>query len=409
MNNLERERKETLLNSEADIKLKEDKMDELVKGFKDYAGIDAIKREAIKEILIKNFRLYGFEPAETPVIEYEEFVKAGNENSEAISDIFKLQDKGKRNLALIYEFTFQLKRISKNMKLPYKRYQIGYVFRDEPTSSNRVRQITQCDVDIVGSKIRDEAEILALASRILDELKIEAIIYFNSRKLLNEILDEQKISDKESVMREIDKLDKIEESEVKKNLKKLKAEKVLAVFKKPESYFKKYASYKDIEDLRAYCRDYGIKIEFQPSLVRGLGYYTGTVFEIKTKDMRESILGGGSYVINNLQATGMSFGLERLSQIAKLNISEKRIVIISIGKDKESIELAEGIRGKGLQCSVYFNKVSKALEYANSYSIPFVIFLGEDEVKKKKFKLRDMKSGKEEMLTLSQITERLKL
>ena len=104
---------------------------ETVKGFKDYTGIDALKRDIIKGVIAKNFKLYGFELAETPVIEYEEFVKQGNEQDEAISDIFKLQDKGKRNLALRYEFTFQLKRLAQNKKLPYKRYQIGEVFRDE--------------------------------------------------------------------------------------------------------------------------------------------------------------------------------------------------------------------------------------------------------------------------------------
>ena len=112
---------------------------ETVKGFKDVLGGEALKREKIREILTNNFRLYGFEYAETPTIEYEEFVKKGNENDEVISDIFRLKDKGNRNLALRYELTFPLKRIAKNKKLPYKRYQIGSVFRDEPISSNRFR------------------------------------------------------------------------------------------------------------------------------------------------------------------------------------------------------------------------------------------------------------------------------
>ena len=105
---------------------------ETVKGFSDYSGEEAEKREKIREILARNFQLYGFEPAETPVIEYEEFVKGENQQDEAVSDIFRLQDKGKRNLALRYELTFQLKRLAKNKKLPYKRYQVGEVLRDEP-------------------------------------------------------------------------------------------------------------------------------------------------------------------------------------------------------------------------------------------------------------------------------------
>jgi histidyl-tRNA synthetase len=381
-----------------------------VKGFRDYLGIDALKRAVIKDILMGNFRLYGFEPAETPIIEFEEFVKGENQSDEVISDIFKLQDKGKRKLALRYELTFQLKRISKNKKLPYKRYQIGEVFRDEPVSSNRFRQFTQCDADVIGSTVLEEAEILAMSSKILKELGIKAVIYVNNRKLLNEILDSEGIKDskiKAEIIKELDKIDKLSESEVKKNLKKYKADKILSVFSKSEKYFEKYASYKEIQNLKDYCDEYGVKVEFLPSLSRGLSYYNGSIWEIKTKDMKETIIAGGSYLISNVQSTGISFGLERISQLAKMDISEKRIVIIGIGQDKKAIELAESLREKGFFCSLFFNKVSKALEYANSYSVPFVIFLGEEEVKKKKFKLRNMKSGEEKMLDFNQLIENL--
>src|SRR3989344_2992231 len=165
-------------------------MTETVKGFKDYSGEDAVKRVEIKKIIEETFQLYNFQPAETPIIEYEEFVKSGNENDEAVSDIFKLEDRGKRKLALRYELTFQLKRLMQNKKLPYRRYQIGEVFRDEPVSSNRLRQFTQCDVDVIGSTVKDEAEILFLTKEIMDRLGIKFVIYINNRKLLNEILEE---------------------------------------------------------------------------------------------------------------------------------------------------------------------------------------------------------------------------
>src|SRR4030042_1806826 len=162
---------------------------ETVKGFNDYTGEEAEKREKIKQIIVETFKLYGFEPAETPIVEYEEFVKGDNEKDEAVSDIFKLRDKGNRALALRYEFTFQLKRIANNKKLPYRRYQIGEIFRDEPVSARRFRQFTQCDVDVVGSSIKDEAELLAMAKEILNNMGIEPIILINNRKFLNEILD----------------------------------------------------------------------------------------------------------------------------------------------------------------------------------------------------------------------------
>src|SRR3990167_9389389 len=126
---------------------------ETIKGFKDYTGEDAVKRAEVKKILVRTFESYGFEPAETPIVEAEEFVKGDNEKDEAVSDIFKLQDKAERRLALRYEFTFQLKRLMKNKKMPYKRYQIGPVFRNEPISANRFRQFTQCDVDVVGGDL----------------------------------------------------------------------------------------------------------------------------------------------------------------------------------------------------------------------------------------------------------------
>jgi len=371
-----------------------------VKGFKDFTGEDAEKRAKIKKILINIFEKYGFKPAETPIVEYEEFVKENNQDDEVISDIFKLKDKGKRDLALRYEFTFQLKRLMKNKKLPYKRYQIGVVFRDEPVSANRFRQFIQADVDIIGSTIKDDAEILALASDVMKELNIKAVININNRKLLNEIFDEQKIKNKQQVLKEIDKLDKLPEKEVLKNLKKYNAEKVLSIFKKPKSFFKKYKAYSEIEELEKSCKNYGVKVNFQPSLARGLSYYNGTIFEIKINSMKESVCGGGSFMFNNVQSTGISFGLDRLAVLAKIKLESEDFLIISLNKDKESVKLAQKLRNQGKNAMIFYGKPSKALEYANSYNIGKVIFVGEKEVKSKKLKVKDMKTGKESLLKI---------
>ena len=371
----------------------------LVKGFRDYSGEEALKRAKVREIIEETFKLYGFEPAETPIIEYEEFVIGENPNDEAVSDTFKLRDRGKRKLALRYEFTFQLKRLMKNKKLPYKRYQIGPVFRDEPVSSTRFRQFIQCDPDVIGSTIKDEAEILKIASEILNKLNIKFIININNKRLLDEILDEQKIKEKKAVIKEIDKLDKLSESEIRKNLKKYKAEKIIALFKKPKSFFKKYKSFSEIKELEKYCKDYKVNVKFQPSLARGLSYYNGTVFEIKTKEIKETILGGGSYMFNNIQCTGYAMGLDRLSLLAKIEPEKKQILIISLNQDKKAIQLADRIRKLGVACSVMFGKPGKALEYANSLKIPYVVFIGKEEVKKGKVKLRDMRTGKEKFVS----------
>jgi len=375
---------------------------ENVKGFNDFTGEEAEKRNEIKKTIVETFEKYGFEPVETPLVEYEEFVKGNNQEDEAISDIFKLKNKGKRNLALRYEFTFQLKRIAKNKKLPYKRYQIGELFRDEPVGPMRFRQFTQCDIDIIGSTIKDEAEILALTSKIMKDLGIKPIILVNNRNLLNEILDDNDIKEKykQDVLRELDKLDKTSEEEVRKNLKKFKAENVFDSIKKGEKYFSQFNSYKEIISLMEYCKLYGFKVLFAPTIIRGLSYYNGNIFEIKTKGVRETIVGGGSYKINEIQSTGISFGLERISKLAKIKIEKEKYLIISLEQDKEAIKLTQKLRNKGKLVTLQYGKPSKALEYANSYNIQKVIFVGEKEVKSKKFKIKDMKTGKESLLKI---------
>ncbi|MBU3940781.1 MAG: histidine--tRNA ligase [Nanoarchaeota archaeon] len=381
---------------------------ETVKGFKDCSGEEAIKRQRIKEILVKNFELYGFEPAETPIVEFEEFVKGENVNDEAVSEIFKLQDRGKRKLALRYEFTFQLKRLASNKKLPYKIYQIGAVFRDEPVSANRFRQFTQCDVDVIGSSLKEDAAMLALTSKVLRELGIKAEINVNNRKLLNEILEKEGVVKKEEVIRELDKLDKMPEKIVKENLKKYKAEKIINIFKKTDSFFEQYDAYDEIKELKKYCNYYGVKFNFQSNLARGLSYYNGTIFEVKTKDVKETVCAGGSYLVNGVQSVGISFGLERLSALANVEIKGNKILLISIGQDEETMKLSEELRNEDIPCLIAFGQISRALGYANSINADYVIFVGEKEVKKGKFKLKDMDSGKEDMLKIKEIIKKLK-
>jgi len=378
---------------------------ENVKGFKDFTGKEAEQRKTIKEIISKTFEKYNFEEIETPLIEYEEFVKGTNLQDEAVSDIFKLTDKGKRKLALRYEFTFQLKRLAKNKKLPYKRFQIGPVFRDEPVQGNRLRQFTQCDIDIIGSNIKNEAEILVIIKEILTKLKVKSVLYVNNRKLLDEILDEFKIKNKESVLREIDKLDKLPKKEVKENLKKLGAEKVLNVFNQPISYFKKYKAYSEIQELKKYCKYYGINIVFAPFLVRGLSYYNGNVWEIKS-NIKETICAGGSYLVNNIQSTGISCSVERLQVVSKVIPNIEKVLVVSLDQDQQAIKIAQQLRNQGMNTTLFYGKPSKALEYANSYNIKKTIFVGAKEVQKKKFKIKNMKTGKEKVITLQKQTKK---
>ena len=377
-----------------------------VKGFQDFTGKEAQKRVKIKKIIQEQFELYGFEPAETPVMEFKEFVQSGNSNDEAVRDVFKLEDRGKRKLALRYEFTFQLKRIAKNQKLPYKRYQIGYNFRDEPIKRGRTRQFIQCDADIVGSSVKDEAECLKLGKNVFEKLDMPVKIYVNNRRLINEILVSEKIEEKnrDQVIRELDKLDKLSRKEVADNLKKFGAEKLLKIFEQSEKEFERYSFYKEIKELKKVCKAYGFKVEFKPFLARGLSYYNGTVFEIWSKELDVSLCGGGSYLVGDVQSTGITFGLEPIYLLSKIEGDRIKIQVISIGQDSESIQLAENLRGKGISVNLLLDKsLGKAMDYANSKGIEKVIFVGKEEIAKKKFRVKDMKTGKEEFLSESNV------
>ena len=380
-----------------------------IKGFQDYTGEEALKRAKIRGIIENEFKLFGFEPVETPLIESEEFVERDNPNDEAVSQTFKLEDRGKRKLALRYEFTFQLKRIAKNQKLPYKRYQIGEVFRDEPVSSNRFRQFTQMDVDTIGSGPKDEAESFSLLKNILDKLGIEFVIYFNNRKLLNEIMVSEKIEERnrEQVIRELDKLDKLSKVEVANNLKKIGAEKILKIFDKGD--FRKYGSYKEIGQIEKLCKEYSVKLEFLPTLARGLSYYNGTILEVKTKEMKETVCAGGAYLVGGIQSFGFSLGLDRISTLSKISIDKLKVQVISLGKDKEAINLTNNLREKGISTILILDKTtSKAMEYANAKGIENVIFVGEEEIKKGRFKVKNMINGKESFLATSELIKSLK-
>jgi histidyl-tRNA synthetase len=373
-----------------------------VKGFNDYVGEEAEKRAFIMEIIKQTFQRYGFSPAETPIIEYEEFAKGNNSNDSAVRDIYKLKDRGDRKLALRYEFTFQLKRLMENKKLPFKRYQIGYNFRDEPVREGRTRQFIQCDADVVGSTIKDQAEGLSILKEVLKNIGVENKIYINNRKLINEILQSKGITkDSEDIIREIDKLDKLSKEEVKKNLKKFGAEEVLEEFTKKEDYYEKYKAYQEIKELKGYCKLFGIEVEFRPFLARGFSYYNEIVFEVWSKKLGVAICGGGSYMFNKVQCTGISFGLEPLMLLSNIKLNLNKILIVSLSEDKQAIKIATKLRKLGNIVSIFYGKPSKALEYANSYKFNQTIFVGAKEVKQKKFKVKDMKTGKEKTLTMN--------
>lgn len=391
---------------------------EKVKGFRDIFAPQSLQREKIIGIMKDKAKLFGFMPVETPTIEYDELLKGDNENDEAVSDRFRLRDKGDRNLGLRFEFTTQLPRILKeypNAKLPWRRYQFGSVFRDEPLRAERYREFSQFDMDIIGDEsIKADAECLAFADSVLKGLKIKSEIKVNNRKLLNSILQNAKITkNQQQVLREIDKLDKLPKSEVEKNLKKIISQdsikKLFSLFQKDLDFFAKnnFPGAEEIEELENLGKIYGFKIKFSPTLMRGFSYYTGNVWEIWTLDSKASLAGGGryddkvgKYVGRKIPAVGISFGtLIDYDKIDILDLATEYLVI-SLGKEKEAIKIAQKLREKGKSAIVFYGKPSKALEYANSHFIQNAVFVGEKEIKSKKFKAKNLKSGKESILKI---------
>src|SRR3989338_4395340 len=400
---------------------------ETVKGFQDILPPDSQKFQAIERVIEKHFKLYGFLPIKTPTIEFDELMRTNNvgEEDEAVSDRFRLQDRGGRNLGLRYEFTFQLARLFKqnpNIKLPLRRYQIGSVFRDEPTGQGRFKEFTQCDADIIGdSSIEADAECIALWSDILKALKIKAEIHISNKKLAYAILDSIQLQQKREILKELDKLDKLGEDTIKTNLKKYAdANQILTLFKlleKDLEFFVKnlFEGSDEIFKVQELGKTLGFTIKFNPFIVRGLSYYTGNVIEFKVAEGKHAIGGGGRYdgvagrfLNRKIPAIGVSFGIERLMEYAQIKNETTKTLVISLEKDKEANNLAKKLRKENISCIMVSDKPGKALEYGNAYQIPYAIFIGAEELAKKKYKLKNMTSGEEKDLTEKKLISLLK-
>jgi len=408
------------------------------KGTQDFLPEQKIVRQYIIDTLREVFELYGYSQLETPVLErYETLSSKYAGGSEILKEIFTLKDKGNRELALRYDLTVPFSRViamNPQLKMPFKRYQIGPVFRDGPISTGRVREFWQCDVDIVGiKKMTADAEILSLADMVYKKLGLKVKIKVNNRKVLNSILKEADITENpEDIILTIDKLYKIGIKGVKEELKSKKLNdkqinKIINLISikgsnqqklKELSKLENKEGLEEIKELLSYLKEFKTKVGFDITLARGLSYYTGTIFEVVlNKDLSLSLGGGGRYddMISKFMdskqeypAVGISFGLDRIyNLLVNKNIKKTntKIFIIPIQTLKESLSIAQKLRENNINTDIDLNNkgISKNLDYANKLNIPYVLFIGENELKKKKLKLKDMNSGKERFLTISQI------
>ncbi len=425
------------------------KMDlQTAKGVRDIAPEEKALKNQVVSTLTQVFELYGFAPLETPILERYETLAAkfaAGEASDALKETFKLTDQGGRELGLRFDLTVPLARfmaMNPMLKMPFKRYEVGQVFRDGPIKTGRYREFFQCDVDIIGSNsMLADAEILAVVDAVFKKLNLDIIIKVNNRKVLNGILEQAGVTDKENAIIAIDKSDKIGKEGVSKELQergfsRKQIDSIFALVKDNISVAelkKKLANpegqqgIQELEELFLDLKAMNVSVvQFDVSLARGLAYYTGTVFEARLKkgQINSSVAGGGrwdnmigSFMGGNREvpAVGVAFGLEPIMDTLRLEKKVKskfvaQVYVIPINTITKSLKTVQELRGNGIAASFSLGKkgVSKNLEYAGSLGIPYVIIIGEDELKKKKVLLRDMNDGAEQVLAVKEVIKKLK-
>ncbi|MBI2662088.1 histidine--tRNA ligase [Candidatus Woesearchaeota archaeon] len=418
------------------------------KGVRDIPPEEKILKNKVMDTLREVFELYGFMPLETPILERFETLAAkggAGADSDVLKETFTLKDQGDRKLALRFELTTSLARyagMNPTLKMPFKRYEMGQVFRDGPIKLGRYREFWQCDIDTIGSaSLLADAEILGVVNNVFKKLDLNIIIKINNRKLLNGILEQAGIKEKESAIIALDKYDKIGPKGVISELEQrgYSAKQIDSLFKivtdsmSLEDLQKKINNeeglkgIKELEELFGYLKT--MKIEnavFDVSLARGLGYYTGTVFEVYCPDspVNSSLAGGGRWdnmiaklVGNNndIPAVGLAFGLEPIMDTLKsmkkaTTKTASKVYVLPIGTITESLKIVQQLREKDIAADFCLGKkgVSKNLDYASTLGIPYVMIIGDNELAKKKVLLRDMNDGTEQLLTLNDAIKKLK-
>ena len=408
------------------------------KGTRDFSPKETILRNKIVNILKNNFEKFGFSPIETPIIErFDVLASKYAGGDEILKEIFKFNDQGKRELALRYDLTVPLCRyigMNLDIKFPFKRYQIERVYRDGPIKLGRYREFYQCDIDIIGSKsMLSELQLMEVAYNVFNELKLNVNIKINNRKLMNGLLNDLGIikqEDKEKIILSIDKLYKIGEEEVKKEILSIginenKINELFNIFKiknlneiKVNNEIGK-EGLNELKELFNYLDELNVKCTFDVTLARGLSYYTGTVFEIFliNNEIKSAVAGGGRYdnMISDFleskqkyPAVGISFGLEVINDALKNEDGQKNVTelfIIPINTINECIKIASQLRKKNIKVDydLMDRGISKNLQYANSLGIKYVAIIGEDELKNNKIKIKNMISGEEKLYNIEEI------
>lgn len=413
-------------------------------GFMELLPSEQILFNQMKSTIEDTYKRFGFLPLDTPVIELSEVLlaKAGGETEKQIYRF----NKGDHDLSLRFDLTVPLaKYVAKNygnLSFPFRRYQIGKVYRGERTQKGRFREFYQCDIDIIGDGELDlinDAELPSVIYTIFTKLGFQNFtIRINNRKILNGLFESLELTDKATeILRIIDKIDKIGKDAVIEELEKIevnkeainkimefiaiegtsdeKLEKLKELKIENETYKK---GVEELEYVVKHMRLFEIpenNFSVDLTIARGLDYYTGTVYETFLNDYRElgSVCSGGRYenlaehyTDKKLPGVGISIGLTRLFyKLNEMNLikADKKsvadVLIIPMVEDLSvPIKIANKLRKEGKNTEIYLNnkKLKAKFKYADKLEIPYVVIIGEDEIKERKYTLKNMKTGEEE-------------
>ena len=407
-------------------------------GFQELLPKEQIAFDRLKRTIEEIYQLYGFRPIETPILERAEILlsKSGGETEKQIYQF----EKGDTKLAMRFDLTVPLARyVVKNQNdlvFPFKRYAIDRVYRGEKPQAGRFREFYQCDIDVVGRDTLDlsyDAEIPSIIASIFSSLELDFTIRINNRKILNGLLDSFDIKDKVSVLRVLDSIEKIGKEKTKSELKEIglnekQIENVFAFYRLNEKENKEILNSltnlditsdifkQGVEELKTVMNEIDVlgissNVKIDLSVARGLDYYTGTVYETVLNKYPEigSVCSGGRYddlantfTNQKFPGVGISIGLTRLfDQLKNKDVfvmedeTPTAVLVLPLTDNREaSLKLADTLRENFIPTEVAsFGNMKKSLTYANKLNIPYVVFIGEDEIKNGTYTIKDMVTG----------------
>lgn len=401
----------------------------LLKGFRDFNPDKQTARQAWFIKIQNVFESFGFSPMATPALEYKDVLMGKYGEDEKL--VYSFKDNGDRDVAMRYDLTVPLARfVAQNqgqLVYPFKRYQVAPVWRADNPQRGRFREFYQCDIDVVGSNaMLSDAEVIACLCKALEAVGLNGYkVRLNDRRNFGVLGDEAS-----EIIRSIDKLDKIGRDKVVEELqeKNIPADKI-EIAKSIMNANAELPYGSELETLRTQIIGLGVSdtnVEIDPTIARGLDYYTSTVFEITISAMPElgSVCGGGRYdsLIDqfsdeSVSAVGGSIGIDRLFDALfesgiVANEANAKVLILNQDQTLESVyvQAATQLRQAGINTDLYYEsvKLDKQFKYAENKKIPYAIIIGEDERARGVVKLKNLQTRDQQELTLEEAVQSLK-